>query len=76
MHLDVVGHPLHTRSLSVALVQRSDGKLDVRAAIIDLRKRGVVPVGGDIQGPGLPTESVAFVADTANGLPPRQIAWY
>lgn len=53
MHLDVVGHPLHTRSLSVALVQRSDGKLDVRAAIIDLRKRGVVPVGGDIQGPGL-----------------------
>jgi len=30
----------------------------------------------DVQGAGLPTESLAFVADTANGLPPRQIAWY
>jgi hypothetical protein len=30
----------------------------------------------DIQGAGPPTESLAFVADTANGLPPRQIAWY
>jgi Protein of unknown function (DUF2889) len=53
VHLDAAGHPLHTRALSVGFFQRDDAKLDVRAAIIDLRKRGVVPVGGDIQGPGL-----------------------
>jgi hypothetical protein len=30
----------------------------------------------DVRGAGLPAEDLAFVADTVNGLPPRQIAWY
>ena len=44
MHLDLRGHPLHTRSLSVTLTRRADGRLDVRGELVDLRKRGFVPV--------------------------------
>jgi hypothetical protein len=53
MQLDVGGHPLHTRSLSVTLVARDDGRLDVHGVIVDLRKRGFVPVGGDLQPSGI-----------------------
>jgi hypothetical protein len=30
----------------------------------------------DVSGTGAPTEGTAFMADTVNGLPPREIAWY
>jgi hypothetical protein len=30
----------------------------------------------DATGAGMPTESSSFVADTVNGLPPREVAWY
>jgi hypothetical protein len=30
----------------------------------------------DATGAGAPTESSAFAADTVNGLPPREVAWY
>ena len=30
----------------------------------------------DVSGGGAPTEGTAFVADSVNGLPPREIAWY
>lgn len=53
MHLDVSGHPLHTRALSVTLVARGDARLDVHGVLLDLRKRGFVPVGGDLQGSGI-----------------------
>jgi Protein of unknown function (DUF2889) len=53
MRLDAAGHPLHTRLLSVTLTARADGKLDVDGAVVDLRKRGFVPVAGDLQGSGI-----------------------
>jgi len=53
MQLDVGGHPLHTRSLSVTLAARDDGRVDVRGVIVDLRKRGFVPVGGELQPSGI-----------------------
>jgi hypothetical protein len=53
MHLDVRGHPLHSRALSLTLVQRADGRLDAHASVLDLRKRGFVPVGGDLQPSGI-----------------------
>jgi hypothetical protein len=53
MRLDVRGHPLHTRALSVTLVTRADAKLDVYAYVLDLRKRGFVPVAGDLQSSGI-----------------------
>jgi len=53
MHLDLRGHPLHTRSLSITLTQRSDGRLDAHGELVDLRKRGFVPVAGDLQPSGV-----------------------
>ena len=53
MDLDLHGHPLHTRALSVALTQRTDGRLDVAGTVLDLRKRGFVPVGGGLQSSGV-----------------------
>jgi hypothetical protein len=53
MQLEHAGHPLHTRALSVTLTQRTDGRIDFDSYVLDLRKRGFVPVGGDLQGPGI-----------------------
>jgi len=53
MRLDAHGHPLHTRALSVTLARRADGKLDAHGDVLDLRKRGFVPVGGDLQPSGI-----------------------
>ena len=53
MKLDVGGEPIHTRSLGVALLWRADGRLDLRGQLLDLRKRGCVPVVGELQGSGL-----------------------
>lgn len=53
MHLDAHGHPLHSRALSITLSQRDDGRLDVAGSLLDLRKRGFVPVGGELQPSGI-----------------------
>jgi hypothetical protein len=53
VQLDLRGHPLHTRALSVVLAARADGRLDVRGSLMDLRKRGFVPVAGDLQTMGI-----------------------
>ena len=53
MRLEAHGHPLHTRALSVVLTARADRKLDVHGTVLDLRKRGFVPVAGDLQGAGI-----------------------
>jgi hypothetical protein len=53
MHLNVEGHPIHSRALAVTLLQRADGKLDAQGYILDVRKRGFVPMAGDLQGTGI-----------------------
>jgi hypothetical protein len=53
MHLDLRGHPLHTRSLSITLTQRADERLDAHGELVDLRKRGFVPVAGELQPSGV-----------------------
>src|SRR5262245_24071794 len=53
MSLSVSGHPLHTRSLSVTLIQNEPSLVDVAAYVLDLRKRGFAPVGGDVQSTGI-----------------------
>jgi hypothetical protein len=50
--LELKGHPLHSRALGVTLRRREDGDTAVEGRLLDLRKRGFVPVGGDLQGPG------------------------
>ncbi len=47
------GIPIHTRSLSTTLREAPADDASFSAYVLDLRKRGAVPVGGDIQGPGI-----------------------
>lgn len=53
MELQVHGHPLHTRSLSITLYAAEAESMRVSAELVDLRKRGFVPVGGDLQPAGI-----------------------
>ena len=53
MRLDLGGHPIHTRALSVELTLGEDGKIAAAADLVDLRKRGFVPVGSELQGSGI-----------------------
>ena len=45
--------PLHTRALSVLLTAADGDVLAARATLFDMRKTGIVPVGGDLGTPGL-----------------------
>lgn len=53
MTVEARGLPVHTRSLSVALHHATENDVEMRAQVLDLRKRGVVPVGGYLQGTGI-----------------------
>ncbi len=46
------GHPLHTRSLSLEAFQEDAQRLRVEGTIVDLRKCGFVPTGGEVQSAG------------------------
>ena len=52
MQLPVTGHPLHTRSLTLVVSQREDGRLRARGDVVDLRKCGFVPMTSGIQPAG------------------------
>jgi hypothetical protein len=51
--LAVAGQPLHTRSLTLELDAREDGRLRLRGTILDLRKHGVLPMPGELQTAGI-----------------------
>jgi hypothetical protein len=53
MPLSAAGHPLHTRSLSVTLTHAEPPLVEFAAYVLDLRKRGFAPVGGDVQSTGI-----------------------
>jgi hypothetical protein len=53
MSLAAAGLPLHSRTLSVSLAQSEPPTVALAAYVLDLRKRGIAPVGGDLQGPGV-----------------------
>jgi hypothetical protein len=53
LQLPIAGHPLHTRSLSLVVSQRADGRWGARGDVIDLRKVGFVPMVSDIQPAGI-----------------------
>lgn len=53
MSFTASGIPIHTRSLSVTLRTAGERASSFAAYVLDLRKRGVVPVGGDLQGTGI-----------------------
>ena len=51
--LELRGHPLHTRSLTIVLRQGEDGATLARGDIIDLRKTGFVPMPDGLQTAGI-----------------------
>lgn len=53
MQLEARGVPAHTRTLSITLRHADAERAAFSAYLLDLRKRGFVPVGGDVQGPGI-----------------------
>ena len=53
MRIDLDGEPIHTRTLGVLVTSRADGLLEARGALLDLRTRGFLPVGGSMQGMGI-----------------------
>lgn len=53
MDLSLHGVPIHTRALSVVLHQADPPDLDFRGYVLDLRKRGLAPVTGELQGTGV-----------------------
>jgi len=53
MPLTATGHPLHTRTLSITLAHGEPPEVPFAAYVLDLRKRGFAPVGGDLQGTGI-----------------------
>jgi hypothetical protein len=46
------GHPVHTRCLEIELAEAQQGRVRVSGRIVDLRKHGFVPTGGDLQTSG------------------------
>lgn len=53
MQIETTGHPLHTRSLTIVGSQAAKGRWQVRGDIVDLRKRGFVPMSNDLQPAGI-----------------------
>lgn len=45
--------PLHTRMIALRLAWGTDGEVLAIGRIVDLRKRGLVPLVGKLQGPGI-----------------------
>jgi len=53
MKLDVSGEPIHTRCLTAALTQGRGESVEFRADILDLRKSGLMALGGRIATAGI-----------------------
>lgn len=53
MELETSGHPLHSRALSVTLLRGAGRQRRAEGSLLDLRKRGFVPVAGDLQTSGI-----------------------
>lgn len=53
MEFDARGGPAHTRTLGVRVEHSESGRWTARGMLIDLRKRGLVPMAGDLQTAGV-----------------------
>lgn len=47
------GQPVHGRSLEIEIFEHEEGRVAVTGVIVDLRKQGFVPTGGDLQASGV-----------------------
>lgn len=53
MKLEISGAPIHTRCLAISLAQGSADSVDFRADILDLRKGGLMELGGRVTMAGI-----------------------
>ena len=53
MDVSAKGTPAHTRTLVVSLRQHGPGELEARGQVLDLRKRGLVPMAANLQTAGV-----------------------
>ena len=53
MELEAIGAPAHTRTLVVSLAKLADDRALASGAIVDVRKRGLVPMASDLQTAGV-----------------------
>lgn len=53
MEIEVRGAPSHTRTLDVGVFHTDAAYVAARGQVLDLRKRGLVPMAGDLQTAGL-----------------------
>ena len=62
------GYPVHCRTLTVEVVQDEASRLRALATILDLRKQGWIPTGGELQTAGLIHHmSLDVLVDADNG---------
>ena len=47
------GQPVHGRSLEIEVFEHEGGRVAVKGVIVDLRKQGFVPTGGNLQASGV-----------------------
>ena len=71
MELEAIGAPAHTRTLVVSLAKIADGRAVASGAIVDVRKRGLVPMASDLQTAGV-IHDMRVRAEIA--LPPARVA--
>ena len=71
MEIEAIGAPAHTRTLVVSLAKIADGRVDASGAIVDVRKRGLVPMASDLQTAGV-IHDMRVRAEIA--LPPPRVA--
>src|SRR5678815_4194584 len=64
----MAGTPLHTRLITLRLAWGEGGQLVADGRLVDLRKRGIVPLAGTIQGPGIVHDMAARVHIDADSL--------
>ena len=61
------GHPLHTRTLTVEAFRAEGGRVRLDGVILDLRKCGFVPTGGELQTAGfIHHMQLSFEVDAAS----------
>jgi hypothetical protein len=53
MEIEAIGAPAHTRTFVVSLAQQGPGRVLASGVIVDLRKRGLVPMASDLQTAGV-----------------------
>jgi len=53
MEFEAIGAPAHTRTLVVSLAQLAPDRIEANGAIVDVRKRGLVPMASDLQTAGV-----------------------